>query len=152
MSDEQKKQSSEETTESLLEVVRQLAAELQPGRRQLLSVTLDSSLDRDLGLDSLARVELLIRIERTFEVMLSEQVLASAETPRDLLRAVLSAGSPRRPRITTDLIKPAALEKADAAAHSAQTLVEVLDWHVLSHPNRPHIIFYGEADHPVEIT
>jgi len=112
MSDEQKKQSSEETTESLLEVVRQLAAELQPGRRQLLSVTLDSSLDRDLGFDSLARVELLIRIERTFEVMLSEQVLASAETPRDLLRAVLSAGSPRRPRITTDLIKPAALEKA----------------------------------------
>ena len=96
MSDEQKKQSPEETAESLLDVVRQLAAELQPGRKHLLSVTLDSSLDRDLGLDSLARVELLIRIERTFEVMLSEQVLAGAETPRDLLRAVLS-GSPRRP-------------------------------------------------------
>ena len=152
MSDEQKKQSPEETAESLLEVVRQLAAELQPGRKHLLSVTLDSSLDRDLGLDSLARVELLIRIERTFEVMLSEQVLAGAETPRDLLRAVLSAGSPRRPRITPDLVKPAAPEKADAAAHSAQTLVEVLDRHVLTHPDRPHILLYGEADHPEEIT
>ena len=152
MSDEQKKQSPEKTAESLLEVVRQLAAELQPGRKHLLSVTLDSSLDRDLGLDSLARVELLIRIERTFEVMLSEQVLAGAETPRDLLRAVLSAGSPRRPRITPDLVKPAALEKADAAAHSAQTLVEVLDRHVLTHPDRPHILLYGEADHPEEIT
>ncbi len=152
MSDEQKKQSPEETAESLLDVVRQLAAELQPGRKHLLSVTLDSFLDRDLGLDSLARVELLIRIERTFEVMLSEQVLAGAETPRDLLRAVLSAGSPRRPRITPDQVKPAALEKADAAAHSAQTLVEVLDRHVLTHPDRPHILLYGEADHPEEIT
>lgn len=152
MSGKQKERSFEETAESLLEVVRQLAAELQPGRKQLSSVTLDSSLDRDLGLDSLARVELLIRIGRTFEVMLSEQVLASAETPRDLLRAVLSAGSPKRPRITPDLVKPAALEKADAAAHGAQTLVEVLDRHVLSHPDRPHILLYGEADHPVEIT
>jgi 1-acyl-sn-glycerol-3-phosphate acyltransferase len=152
MSDKQKERSFEGTAESLLEVVRRLAAELQPGRKQLLSVTLDSSLDRDFGLDSLARVELLIRIERTFEIMLSEQVLASAETPRDLLRAMLSAGSPRRPRITPDLVKPAALKKADAAAHSAQTLVEVLDWHVLSHPDRLHILLYGEADHPVEIT
>jgi len=151
MSDKQKERSFEEIAESLLEVVRQLAAELQPGR-QLSPVTLDSSLDRDLGLDSLARVELLIRIERTFDVMLSEQVLARAETPRDLLRAVLSAGSPRRPRITPGLVKPAALEKADAAAHSAQTLVEVLDRHVLSHPDRPHIILYGEADYPEEIT
>ncbi|MEA1990817.1 MAG: AMP-binding protein [Thermodesulfobacteriota bacterium] len=151
MSDEQKKQPPEKTAESLLEVVRQLAAELQPGRKHLLSVTLDSLLDRDLGLDSLARVELLIRIERTFEVMLSEQVLAGAETPRDLLRAVLS-GSPKRPRITPDQVKPAALEKADAAAHGAQTLVEVLDRHVLTHPDRPHILLYGEADHPEEIT
>jgi 1-acyl-sn-glycerol-3-phosphate acyltransferase len=152
MSDKQKERSFEETAESLLEVVRQLTAELQPGRKHLLSVTLDRSLDRDLGLDSLARVELLIRIERTFEIMLSEQVLASAETPRDLLRAVLSASSPRRPRITPDLVKPPALEGADAAAHSAQTLVEVLDWHVLSHPDRPHILLCGEADHPEEIT
>jgi len=66
MSDRQKERSFEETAESLLKVVRQLAAELQPGRKELSSVTLDSSLDRDLGLDSLARVELLIRIERTF--------------------------------------------------------------------------------------
>jgi 1-acyl-sn-glycerol-3-phosphate acyltransferase len=152
MSDKQKKQSPEETAESLLDMVRQLAAELQPGRKHLLSVTLDSSLDRDLGLDSIARVELLIRIERTFEVMLSEQVLAGAETPRDLLRAVLSAGSPRRPRITPDVVKPAALKRADAAAHSAQTLVEVLDRHVLTHPDRPHILLCGEADHPEEIT
>ena len=152
MSDRQKERSFEETAESLLKVVRQLAAELQPGRKELSSVTLDSSLDRDLGLDSLARVELLIRIERTFDVMLSEQVLASAETPRDLLRAVLSAGSPRRPRIIPDQVKPAALEKADTAAHGAQTLVDVLDWHVLSHPGRPHILIYGEADHQTEIT
>ena len=83
MSDKQKQRSPEETAESLLEVVRQLAVELQPGRKDLLTVTLDSSLDRDLGLDSLARVELLIRIERVFEAMLSEQVLARAVPYKD---------------------------------------------------------------------
>jgi acyl-CoA synthetase (AMP-forming)/AMP-acid ligase II/acyl carrier protein len=71
----------------LLELVRRLAAEL---RRQsgVAPVSLDSLLDRDLGFDSLARVELLARIEQAFGVSLPEQALVTAETPRDLLRAV----------------------------------------------------------------
>ena len=45
-------------------------------------VTLDSSLERELGLDSLARVELVLRLEREFATSLPEQALASSETPR----------------------------------------------------------------------
>jgi acyl carrier protein len=48
---------------------------------------LDSSLERDLGLDSLARVELVLRLEREFGASLAEQALAAAETPRDNRRA-----------------------------------------------------------------
>ena len=48
-------------------------------------------LARDLGLDSLGRVELLGRMEKTFGVRLPESVLGTAETPRDLLQALLSA-------------------------------------------------------------
>ena len=71
----------------MLELVRRLAAEL---RRQsgVVSVNLDSLLERELGFDSLARVELLARIEQAFGVSLPEQALATTETPRDLLRAV----------------------------------------------------------------
>ena len=43
--------------EVLLQLVRQLMNELHPNMRFSQPITLDSSLDRDLGLDSLARVE-----------------------------------------------------------------------------------------------
>ena len=54
-------------------------------------VALDSSLERELGLDSLARVELVLRLERVFGASLAEQALAAAETPRDLLRFLLAS-------------------------------------------------------------
>ena len=74
----------------LLRQVREVAAELRPHLSQT-PVTLDSLLDKDLGFDSLGRVELLVRIERAFGIALPENAFANAETPRDLLRAVLGA-------------------------------------------------------------
>ena len=52
--------------------------------------TLDCALDRDLGLDSLSRVELLARIERHYGVRLPTTVLDSAETPQFIGRVVLA--------------------------------------------------------------
>src|SRR5688572_1957836 len=68
--------------DALLETIRQLAAELHPTRTALPS-SLDHHLERDYGFDSLARVELFLRIERRFGVGLPETVMASAETARD---------------------------------------------------------------------
>ena len=48
--------------QDLLAVISQLTTELHPDTPPP-PVTLDSSLDRDLGLDSLARMELLTRLE-----------------------------------------------------------------------------------------
>ena len=53
----------------------------------LPSVTLNSVLDRDLALDSLSRMELLLLVERAYGVSLPEQILQRAETVADLLRA-----------------------------------------------------------------
>ena len=82
--------STEDAAGVLLETVRQLAGELHVRSRGEMSATLDSSLERDLGFDSLGRVELLARIEGVFGISLPEHVLANAETPRDLLQAVLT--------------------------------------------------------------
>src|SRR4029077_2498303 len=71
------------------EIAETSARALEQGRRAG-SLSLESSLERDLGLDSLGRVELLGRLERSFGVRLPEEVLASAEPPRDLLQALLS--------------------------------------------------------------
>ncbi|HVA94592.1 MAG TPA: AMP-binding protein [Candidatus Dormibacteraeota bacterium] len=80
--------------ERLLDVVRALVSEL--GRQSALaSVRPAAHLDKELGLGSLERVELLLRLEKTFSTHLKEEVLAEAETVQDLISALaVSNGSP----------------------------------------------------------
>ena len=128
--------------ETLLSRVREIVYELHPHMRDRVPVTLDSALDRDLGLDSLARVEMLVRLEQTFGATLSEDSLANVETPRDVLRALLAGNSGMR---ASDV---AAVELADLeeipAPTAARTLLEALDWHVRAHPQRTHVQLYGD--------
>ena len=129
--------------ERLLEVVDAVVAELRPGAR--LHAGLDSQLDRDLGLDSLARVELLSRVERVFGVHLPTEVLGEAQTPRDVLVALADAG-----HVPRQFEKEGARESAPARLaglpEEAPRLIEVLDWHVARHPDRVHVTFYRDAD------
>ena len=126
-----------DTSSTLLATIRQLAAELQRRPEETIPVTLDSSLERDLGFDSLGRVELLTRIEHIFAISLPEQVLATAETPRDLLQAVLAAAPAMAP--SADMTRGEAPVWVQAAPTDAMTLPQVLDWHVRTHPERTHI-------------
>jgi acyl-CoA synthetase (AMP-forming)/AMP-acid ligase II/acyl carrier protein len=139
------------SAEALLEQVRQQALELHPQRGRSLRVTLDSALDRELGFDSLSRVELLLRLERAFGVGLSESLLAGAETPRDLWRAV-RAGKVAGHPVPAAQARAAPLDELAGVPYTAGTLPEMLDWHVLSHPQRPHVYMYGERDEPETIT
>lgn len=129
--------------DTLLALVGQLAADLRPSGTRAPRITLDSRLERDLGFDSLSRVELLTRIERSFGVSLSEQVFTNAETPRDLLR-LLSSTAVRRRKVTTSARAPASLQEATAAPDDARTLIEVLDWHAQHHGERPHVYLVGD--------
>jgi 1-acyl-sn-glycerol-3-phosphate acyltransferase len=140
-----------ETTTVLLDLVREVVGELRPYKADALTVTLDSSLERELGLDSLGRVELLQRLERTFGVHMADQLLSIAETPRDLLRAVLSASSGIQ-SISTRETKSTPLEAVPSIPIHAQTLVEVLDWHLEAHPQRPHINLSGDTGQEEIIT
>src|SRR5919201_1338922 len=125
----------------LLAVVAQVAREARPN--VAAHVTLDSSLERDLGLDSLARVELVLRIEREFAASLPEQALASSETPRDLLRFVLaSAGQATQAadRTVASLVQGEGVRPPD----QARTLTEALEYHVERQPERLTVQFYEE--------
>ncbi len=137
--------------EPLLAVVREVAGELRRGASAPVSGGLDASLERDFGLDSLARVELFARLERTLGARLDEAAISEAETPRDLLRYI-EIVAPR------DASAPAAPASAAVAAaletgpESARTIIEVLEWHVAVHPDRVHIYLYEDGDEPQAIT
>jgi 1-acyl-sn-glycerol-3-phosphate acyltransferase len=133
-----------ELARSVLDVARELALELHPHRRRSLRVSLDSSLDRDFGLDSLGRVELLVRLERALRVRLPESLLAEAGTPRDLVVGALAARSAGA--VPPDLqVRDLLLGPVASAPDEARTLIEVLDWHCREHPERTHIVLEREG-------
>ena len=106
-----KSEGAAELATRLLEIIGGLTLELQP-ERSLIRIGLDSDLDREPGFDSLSRVELLIRIERSLDVRLPEQVFSTAETPRDLLQAVLAARSARNEMLARIELDQIALRRA----------------------------------------
>jgi 1-acyl-sn-glycerol-3-phosphate acyltransferase len=136
----------------LLRIVRQTIVELRPDAAQDAPVSLHSVLDSDLGLDSLARVELWSRVEREFGVRLPETLFASAETPGDLLETLLACAPPAaaEPRGSVERLPVGPQERL--APDAAQTLTEVLDWHVQQHPQRIHVRLLGDSDVPEDIS
>ena len=131
----------------VLGVVAAVAREARPNVEAY--VALDSSLERDLGLDSLARVELVLRLEREFRASLPEQALASSETPRDLLRFLLAAagaGPQGAERSVASLVQAEGVR----APAEAQTLIEALEYHVERQPDRLTVFLYeGENEHRI---
>ena len=143
---------------ALLAVVEATLRDLHAGAVDLPPVALASVLDQDLGFDSLARMELLLRTERAFGVDLPAETLQRVETVADLLRAV-QQGAARGGRTagpspaawtvpqTSSLTHPPT-EGASAAAGepaAATTLLEVLDWHLQAHPEQIQIVVLGDA-------
>ncbi len=132
-------------------MLRELHAADAPG---LPAVTLASVLDRDLGFDSLARTELLLRTEREFGIRLPDETLQRAETVGDLLIAAeQAAAAPARP--TPLRPAPAAPARDDTAPQqdtpaSAETLLDVFEWHLRAHADRTHLTcLEGDAEKPI---
>ncbi|NTW77641.1 MAG: acyl carrier protein [Syntrophaceae bacterium] len=134
---------SDRIMDVLLNTIKELVFELHPSWPKTRLILPDSSLSRDLGLDSLARVELLARIEKSMGVILPEKIFMDAETPRDLWQAIVSAGSAfvSAPSIE---IKVEQMDEAYDLPYSAKTLVDVLNWHIEAHPDRPHVRLYSD--------
>ena len=134
-----------EVAARLSRLVRDLVWELHPHMQRRVAVTLDSDLDRDLGLDSLGRAELVLRIDRAFKVHLPDQLLADASTPRDLLQALLAAAPDRAAAMEALPSELTELPEV-VAPFSAATLIGVLAHHVRSHGDRPHVLLWRSED------
>jgi acyl carrier protein len=128
--------------DALLAVVDQMVRDT--GHSRAVRAALDSSLERDLGLDSLARVELVLRVERAFNVSLPERALYTAETPRDLMRLVHASLGVRRVEPEKNIRSLVQAERG-AIACAAETLLDALDWHTAAHPERLQVHLYAEA-------
>jgi len=147
--------------ERLLDMLRALSREMHPGLQQVERLGLDHALERDYGLDSLARVELLVRIERELGIRLAEAALSEAETPRDLLRLMVGAtpagtpvAAPKAGGVKATAVSPAATFAAvvESPPETICTLTDVLDWHVARHGERVHITLYGEGESSADIS
>ena len=125
----------EQTEERVVSAVRSLARELR-GDRAAGAVTATASLERDVGLGSLERVELLTRLEAEFARELDDRFLL-LDTPHEIALAVAEAPALRRaPSIVAERQPPAApLNLADAT-----TLVDVLHRRTTAEPNRVHVL------------
>ncbi len=112
-----------DAADRLIALTRELLIQSRPEAAPRLKVMLESRLERDLGIDSLARVELMLRMERAFGVQLAEGVVAEAETLSDLLRAVLGASVEALPALALEVPAPAtAAEGVEGSPGEARTL------------------------------
>jgi 1-acyl-sn-glycerol-3-phosphate acyltransferase len=125
----------EDVLERVLEVVRGLARETGGDRAQRAAAA-GASLDREVGLGSLERVELLLRLERAFGRSLDDRYL-QIDTPAGLASALLEAGDSAEPLRLPE--RPAELPAARMAHVEARTVHESLFRHAQSDPDRPTV-------------
>lgn len=132
----------------LTAVVAAFVHEIHPQRAKALDYSLSSRLEEDLGIDSLARTELILRIERTFHLRLPVASVGTAETIADLLRAL--EGARGGEAVTRAEARPIPGLPPASAAIEARTLTDVLDWHVAQHPDRLHITLLQDGSTALE--
>jgi len=136
----------------LLILIRQLGQDLRMRPEQLRRLHLDSRFDKDLGLDSLTRMEMLTRIEEYYSLSFPEQVYGRIESARDLWREIQNVKPSQSLKPVLSNINHNQQHDIEAIAYDAETLVDVLEWHVKHHPQRTHITFYTDQNDGQKIT
>ncbi len=146
MATEATPQTFEAAEEQVLDVIRKLAEEVGGGRAAR-AVAPTASLDRDIGLGSLEKVELLVRLESAFGRTFDDRYLA-LDTPREFAQLLVNGGS--APDAAT--AAPAAVTPLAPATPAApvSTIHESLWSRAAEDPLRPHV--YLREDDGTETT
>ena len=124
----------EAAEQQVMAVIRALASEVG-GARAARAVTPTASLDRDIGLGSLEKVELLVRLEAAFDRPFDDRYLA-LDTPREFARLLVQGGvEPAAPAAPA----PAEVLAPATPAAAVRTIHESLWSRADEHPSRPHV-------------
>jgi 1-acyl-sn-glycerol-3-phosphate acyltransferase len=123
-------------------------------------LNIHSNLDRDLGMGSLERVELLGRLEEAFGVRLPDSVAAEASTPEELTRAILASPALTIPDDESEnpgyriAHAPKTAVGEDSFMESAQSLPDVIRYRGIHDANRVHLVITDDEDgeHPQQLT
>jgi fatty-acyl-CoA synthase len=145
--------------------VRQLLVELGSTRgiEEFAARGTQAHLERELGLGSLERVELMLRLGDACGVRLPDSVVAEADTVRDLIDAILreenraagnGAGGSAPVAVGPGAISasPAIRPDVEEQIRNAETLTEILRLRGRAEPDRVHIQIYEEDEQLRTIT
>ncbi len=119
-----------------------------PYRRE---IKMDASLQRHLGIDSLGRAELFRRVEKTFNVVVPDRLLAEAETLADIA-SFLATAQPSfiKPARKTVITSHGTHPRLDVSG--VDTLVGLLLTYAEKLPQKPHVFFQKEDGQEEVIT
>lgn len=143
MNDHTPSHSPEVVSTEILGIVRGMLQELgnEVALRQL---GLQAKLSKDLGFDSLAKVELFTRVEQRFSMRFGDQAMVDIETPAEIVRRVLEGSGNA---IETHEIVSHQIQEAHTP-DQAETLTQVLLYQYQQRPSQTHIILRGEKEEP----
>jgi len=142
-------------------VLRQLLTELGASRglEHLAARGPAAHLERELGLGSLERVELMLRLGDACGVRLPDRVVAEAETVQDLIDAVVYEDEREARGLTSRHAEPSLISSETQAQpnperhtgierriHDAESLTEILRLRGIVEPERAHIHLYEEGE------
>ncbi len=123
----------------VVEVVKELGAELNTGKPT--PVSMSTHLEWDLGLASVERTELLVRLEKALGTSLSSNAVFGAVTVADLVNIVPGSGeATSRERLTLQ-----AGEIPPYPTH-VNTLMEALEYQALHQPDRRTLFFHEDGE------
>ena len=126
------------------DVVRTLYAELHHTEPQFTPLDSRSRLDSDLGFDSLARVELLQRLEHDLGLELPDSALESVDTLADLMRTLRATRASEAATPAREIEHVSTIRSHGGVPEGARTLNDVLAWRAERSPEATHAIVLGE--------
>lgn len=138
---------TERRPEKVIEVVEQLSAELNPHHKPMVNSA--THLEWDLGLGSIERHELLLRLERGLGEKLSSRAVFEAATVADLIGLMPGQFDQSW---KDQIVDTKATGQVAAHPSHASTLIEALLYQVQRQPDREVLFFLEEGEESVRWT
>ena len=139
---------SKEIESQLLALLRAFLSE-SDGGHAAHAVSLNAVIDKELGIGSIEKAEFIGRVEKHFEVQLSEKTLVEAVTVADLVDAIEKAAPPKQVFSQKMNLE---LETSHVDTTRAESLVDVLLQYAENEPDRPHVFLQDESGSEEVIT